>query len=248
NCQTALTFKTPTVNANSSYENTVIDRCFINLFSNNAVGIKIENGAHFSNSRLTNTRIWMHTNNTQTQTGLQVEGKMTNTVLSGVVFESFGNGKIYGIVLREDSTGFSDEGISFIGKNWWAKISNPHGIHMSGVFRANSTITFDDSIIGETLIHRDPFTIDSFGAVINITNISPNEQVTVQITLNFRDHTQTSVTLPIFTENQTYELTAQDFYRLYPSQNTIQNIEFFAQTSLIDSKTKVTVGVFGTVS
>ena len=69
--------------------------------------------------------------------------------------------------------------------------------------------------------------------------------MTVQITLNFRDHTSKNITLS-FIENQTYELTAQNLYDLYPSQNTIWDIEFLAQTNLSNSETNVSVKVFGT--
>ncbi len=187
-------------------------------------------------------KIWMHASNNQTQTGIHLEGPMTNSILSGVFFESFGNGTIYGVYLGENSTAFSDEGIAFLGDHYEAKISNPYGKWMPGLFRIKPlNLTFDNS----TTITREPFTIESFNAILNIENISPSEQVTVRITLNFLDHTSESIPLN-FSENQTYELTAQNLYDLYPSQNTIWNIEFLAQTNLSNSETNVSVKVFGT--
>ena len=183
----------------------------------------------------------MHANNSQTQTELHVEGAMTNTILSGVVFESFGNGTIYGIYLGENSTGFSDEGTNFLGYPE-ARIYNPYGKWMPGLFRIEPiNLTFDNS----TRIDRDSFTIESFGAIINIENISLSEQVTVNITLNFKDHTSTWIPLT-FSENQTYELTVKNLYDLYPSQSTIWDIEFLAQTNLLNSETNVSIEVFGT--
>jgi uncharacterized coiled-coil protein SlyX len=242
NCQTAITFKTPTGNATPSYENTVIDHCYFNLTSDNSVGIIIEEGAHFSNNEFTNSRIWMHASNNQTQTGLHAEGIMINTILSGVTFESFGIGTIYGIHLGENSTGFLDEGTTFLEK-FESTIYNPDGKWMPGLFRIEPlNLTFGEY----TTIDRDTFTIDRFGAIINIENISPSENVTVQITLNFRDHTRSESILLHFIENQTYELTAKNLYDIYPSRNTIKDIEFLAKTNLSNSETNVIIEVYGT--
>ena len=244
NCQMCITFKTPAgIDATGSYESTVLDRCSFNLYRNNSVAIMVEKDAEVSNGQLNNMRIWMYANNNQTQTGLHVEGKMTNTIQSGVVFESFGNGTIYGVYLGKNSTAFSDEGTTFLGK-FTARIKNPDNKWLPGVFRKDPlNLTFFKS----TTITTEPFTIQSFNAILNITNISPSEQVTVRITLNFIDHTSESILLN-FSENQTYELTDQNLFDLYPSQNTIWNIEFRAQTNLLNSETNVSVKVFGTAS
>lgn len=252
NCQTGITLKSPTGNATPSYENTMIDGCSFNLLTNNSIGILVEEGAHFSNSRIANTRIWMHTNNSLTQTGLCIEdqGAMTHTILSGVTFETFDlknieNATIYGIYFGKNCTAYSDEGISFLG-NYTARISNLHNNDLPGAFRTKRTIKFDNSKTNSSVIHREPFSIESFDGFINITDIHSSEQVIVQISLNFMDHTITSITLPTFTVNKSYyELTKQDLYDLYPSQNTIQNIEVFAQTNLSNSETIVSIAVFG---
>jgi len=249
NFSTGITVKTPKgIDATGSYENMVLDGCSFNLTRDNSVGIMVEKNAEVSNGHWTDTRFWLHANNTQTQTGLHVEGKMTNTILSGVVFESFGKGIIYGVTLGEESTAFSDKGIIFEG-NFTGRINNPHGKWMAGLFRDQASITFDNSMINSTTIDRDSFTIDSFGAIINITNIIPSEQVEIKVELNYRDDTSTNITLLKFNENQTYhELSLPDLYKLYPSQNTISYIKFIAETNLSNSETNVSVKVFGTAS
>lgn len=251
NCQTALTFKTPTGNATSSYENTALDRCYINLYHNNSIGIIVEKSAEVSNSQWTNMRIWMHTNKTHNQTGLHLEGAMADTLLSDVVFECFGNGiqaHIYGIYLGKDSTtGFSlGEGTSFLG-NFEARIKNNEGKWIYGVtsvFTEEKQLNFSEPWI----VHRYPLTIGSFDAFIKIENLSDNEKVNVTISLNFIDHTNKSITLPPFTNNTIYWLDKKDLYELYPAQNIIWNIVTTADTNLLELQTvaKVTIGVRGT--
>jgi hypothetical protein len=246
NCQTALTFKTPSGNATASYENTALDRCYINLYQNNSVGIMVEKDAEVANSQWTNMRIWLHANKNQTQTGLSLEGSMSDTLLSDVVFESFGDGTIYGIYLGSNSeTGFSlGEGTSFLG-TFDARIKNPEGKWVYGavsVFKEEETIPFGESVI----IQRYPLTIGSFDAFITIENLVEGEEVTVKLNLNFIDHTSNFITLN-FVGDTTYWLTEQDLYKLYPPQNVIWNIEANAQTNLLISQTKVSIGVIGTV-
>jgi len=245
NCQTALTFKTPTGNAIGSYENTALDRCYINIFKDNSVGIMVEKDAQVSNSQWTNMRIWMHANETQTQTGLHLEGAMSDTILSDVIFESFGDGTIYGIYLGQYSTtGFSlGAGTSFLGDGFEAKIKNPYNKWIYGdpsVLKEERQLQFDEPEI----IHRYPLTIGSFDAFIKIENLGASEEVTVKIKLNFIDDASNSISLP-FSDNQTYWLTEDDFYKLYPNQNVIWNIEAIAQTNLLDSQAKVSIGVRG---
>ena len=249
NCQTGLIFKKPTPNATSSYENTVIESCKFDLYNNSLVGILVEDNAHFSNSQIKDTRIWMHANKTQSQTGILINGTMTNTILSGVQIESFcnSNGTIYGISLEENASGFSTMGVTFLGENYTARIDNFHNIDLPGAFRVNKIIQFDNSLNNYSMIYKDPFSIVSFDSFITCEDISPNEQVTVQIKLNFIDHTTSELlTLPVFNINQTiHELTKEELFKLYPSQNTIQNIEIYTQTNLIDSQTQIFIKVYG---
>ena len=251
NCSTSLTFKTPTrtnatdISENYSYEHTEIDRFYINLYTDNSVGIMVEKEAHVSNSEWNNIRIWMHANQTQAQTGLHLEGVMSNALLSGVVFESFGSGTIYGVYLGEYSDGFSVEGTVFVGDGFVAKIRNRYSRWIYGDPSLFKIETEEPLTFGENAaFHRNPKYIGSFDAKIMIENLSANETVTVKITLNFMDETNLWTT-KTFSENATYWLTPEDLYKLFPSQNAIWNIVVIASTNLLDSNAEVTIGVFG---
>lgn len=252
NCQSALTFKTPVNNGTASYENTALDRCFINLHSNESVGIVIEENAQVSNGQWTNMRIWMDALDNETQTGMLLEGVMSQTVLSGVIFESFGNGTIYGIYLGNNSdTGFSiGEGTIFLG-NFNNPLKNDFNKWIYGtssVFKEelkltkiNKTITF----------HRDPLTINSFEAYVNIENLTQNDEIILEVKLNFIDQTHASIILNStnmdFSDDGTYWLTNQNYYHLYPSQNIIKNIEVTLYTD-IRTEDVVKFGLFGTLT
>jgi hypothetical protein len=243
NCQTALSFKTPKNNATGSYENTALERCYINLYLDNSVGIMVEKNANVSNSQWNNMRIWMHGNETQKQTGLHLEGSMAETILNDVIFESFGNGRIYGIYLgRYATTGFSlGVGSSFLGR-FDARIKNNNDIWIYGtpsIFTEKIDLTSSDNPI----ITRHPLTISYFEIFIETQNLT--EEIEVQIKLNFIDHSDSSIILP-FSDNQTYWLEKQDKYDLYPSQNVIWNIEPTLLTNVTNPETKIIFGVYGT--
>jgi hypothetical protein len=253
NCMVALTFKTPTGNGTGSYTNTALDRCYINLYNDNSIGIMVEDDCEVSNSQWTNMRIWLHAT-AKTQTGLHLDGSMSETLLNDVVFESFGTGTAYGIYIGENSnTGFSlGEGTNFLG-TFDSKIKNPTGKWIYGV---NSVFLIEKSIefakepqqYGNSTIHRYPLTISSFDAFIRIENLTAGENVTVMMTLNFVDHTNNSITLDPFVSNTTYWLTNEDLYDLYPPQSIIWNIVVVANTDKAYSNATVTIGVIGTAT
>ena len=251
NCQTGLTFKTPTNNGTGSYENTALDRCYFNLHRNNSVAIMIEQRAEVSNSLWTDMRIWLHAINNQTQTGLHLEGAMTETQLNDVIFESFGNGTIYGIYIGEHSiTGVSPgAGTTFIG-TFTARISNDQGRWILGkpsIFKIETEL---NSTQNNAKIQRDPLTISNFDAFINITDFGENEEIIFQIKLNFIDHTDSSIVINStdkkLIEGKPYWLTKEDMYELYPSQNMVWNIEITVLTPLQDPQTEIIFGVICT--
>ena len=84
----AIAFRTPLGNATGSYASTEISRCFFNL-ADDSVGINVERDAEYSDSQLLNSRLWMGEYGKSNQTGLLVDGSMFQTLISGVVFESF---------------------------------------------------------------------------------------------------------------------------------------------------------------
>ena len=244
NCKTCLTFESPLGNATGSYENTLLDSCSMNLLGDNSVGILVEKGAHFSNSQIINSRVWMYANSNQTQTGIYSDGVMTNTQNS-VVFESFGDGTIYGVYLDENSEGFSEKGTVFLG-NAFIKNLNYAWIP-GGLFRVDPlTLTLGKSLT----IFLEYVTIESFDGIIDVENLNKleNETVTVHIKLNFKDSTSSPSTLQLsFNDNTTYSLSPNDLYELYPPQNVIQNIEVVAYSNLINSQANVTFRVLGTI-
>jgi hypothetical protein len=128
NCTEAIVFNTPSGNATGSYASTEITRCFFNIIDN-SVGIKVESLAEVDDTHLRNIRMWMGENGQQSnQIGLLVEGTMFQTLLWGVVFESFATHPVnlFAIVIGEtaDPPPILSEGVSFLG-NWTARVYNP---------------------------------------------------------------------------------------------------------------------------
>ena len=135
NCIESIVFRTPTGNGTGSYASSQISRCFFNIIED-SVGITVEPLAEFSDSQLQDVRMWMGENGfARNQIGLLVDGSMHQTLLSGVVFESFTDSpdQLFAISLGETSvTPPILTGVSFLG-NWTAKIHNPFGKWISGV-------------------------------------------------------------------------------------------------------------------
>ena len=104
NSTESIAFRTPTGNATGSYASTEISRCFFNLLDN-SVGINVERNAEYSDSQLLNSRLWLGENGESNQTGLLVDGSMFQTLISGVVFESFAAApaNLYAVVLDKNA-------------------------------------------------------------------------------------------------------------------------------------------------
>jgi len=244
NCSTSITFKTPTgINATGSYESTVLDRCSFNLYGDNSVGIMVEKDAEVNNGQWTNVRFWMHAKQNQTQTGLHLEGAMNDTLLSNVIFESFGGGTIYGIYLGADSTvaPLIGDGTIFLG-DFDNPIKNPEYrwiYSVTSVFKEEKNLTYNTPVT----IQRSPLSINSFDANITIEGLSASEEVNVTITINFIDQTSNNITLN-FIDDQNYGLTEENLFNLYPSQNIIENIKV---TNLSDTEATVKFRVWGTL-
>ena len=90
NATEGIAFRTPLVgsNATGSYDSSEIDRCFFNL-RDNSVGVNVEPLAEFSDSQMQDVRMWIGQDGVTNQTGLLLDGTMTQSLLVGVVFESF---------------------------------------------------------------------------------------------------------------------------------------------------------------
>ena len=122
----------------------------------------------------------MYANNNQTQTGIYSDGIMTNNQ-NRIVFESFGNGTIYGVYLDEHSGGFSEKGTIFLGKHFDAFIKNQNYIWIpGGLFKVEPiNLTFGKS----SSISLENIAIESFDCIIDVENVNEleNETVTVYI-------------------------------------------------------------------
>src|SRR5208283_4197066 len=133
NATQGISFLTPVGNATGSYASSEIDSCFFNI-GDNSVGINVEPSAQFSDSQLQDVRMWMGQDGVTNQTGLLVGGSMDQTLLIGVVFESFTDvpNDMFAIGLGQTCiyAPTLEGGVTFLG-NWTASIHNPYGIWIS---------------------------------------------------------------------------------------------------------------------
>ena len=118
NATEGIAFRTPVGNATGSYASSQIDRCFFNL-RDNSIGVNVEPLAEFSDSQMQDVRIWMGQDGVTNQTGLLLDGTMTQSLLVGVVFESFTDqpNNIYAIDIGQTAKypPILDGGVSFLG-------------------------------------------------------------------------------------------------------------------------------------
>jgi hypothetical protein len=258
NCSVAMVFKTPTGNATGSYASTEIRRCFFNL-RDDSVGISVEPLAELSDSQLQDVRLWMGENGfVKNQTGLLMDGSMHQTLLFGVVFESFAGypEDMYAISLGETSITppILAGGISFLG-NWTARIHNPFGKWIGG---SGSVFRQDDLNVpvgvggqyGSALdIQMRPLTITSFKPEIQVQGgFASNETITVRVRLEFVDNTISPSVVRTFTNSSTVWLSDEEIMRLLPSQSVIWAILVDAKASTASTDATVKVSVYGTVT
>ena len=255
NCKESIVFRTPTGNATGSYASSKISRCFFNIIDY-SVGIRVEQLAEFSDSQIHDSRLWMGENGfTRNQTGLLVEGSMHQTLLSGVVFESFASHpeQLYAISLGETSitppTLAGD--ISFLG-NWTAKIHNPFGKWISGtgaIFKKenlNIPVGLNGQYGEIQEFQLRPDTISVFRPKIQIQgHFSEEETITVRFRLEFLDNTISRSIEKIFTNSSTLWLNDQDILQLFPSQSIIWSILIDAKTSSESTDAIVQVSIYG---
>ncbi len=257
NSTEAIAFRTPTGNATGSYASTEISRCFFNLVDN-SVGINVERNAEYSDSQLLNSRLWMGENGESNQTGLLVDGSMFQTLISGVVFESFAAAPVnlYAVVLGENAVTppTFDGGVSFLG-NWSARIYNPYSKWISGlgsVFRmenVNIPIGLSNQYGAAESIHARPLTISSFKPKIRVTgNFANGETVTVRLRLELLDNVIARSVEKSFTNSSTVWLDDDDLLTLFPSQNVIWAILVDAKSNSAVTDVVVQIDVYGTAT
>jgi hypothetical protein len=246
NATEGIAFRTPVFNstATGSYASTEINRCSFKL-KDFSVGIKVEKKAEFSDSQIQDVRFWMGENGRANQTGLFVDGSMFQTLLFGVVFETFTSDPVYlfGIDIGNncDPAPILDSGVSFLG-NWTAKIHNSQGIWLSGdgtLFkRENVKVpvgTHNQYGLNES-IHVRPLTISSF----------KNETVTVRVRIEYIDNIISKPVIRTFTSGGSVWFSDDDMMQLFPSQSIIWAILVEAKTSSSSTDAVVTVSGYGT--
>ena len=254
NSRESIVFRTPTGNGTGSYASTEISRCFFSLIDD-SVGIKVEQGAEYSDSQLLNVRMWMGENGESNQTGLLVDGSTFQTLLSGVVFESFADAPVnlYAIALGETAITppILEGGVSFLG-NWTARIYNPFSKWISGlggVFRrenVNIPIGLNNQYGTTESIHARPLTISSFKPRIQVQgSFSNNETITVRFRLEFVDNVISGNVEKSFTNNATLWLDDDDMLKLFPSQNVIWAILIDGKSSSASTDAVVQIDVYG---
>jgi hypothetical protein len=243
-----------TVNATGSYASSIIEHCSFNL-QDFSVGIKVEKLAEFSDSQLQNVRFWLGENGRANQTGLLVDGSMFQTLLFGVVFESFASDPVYlfGIDLGGncDPAPILDGGVSFLG-NWTAKVHNPFGVWLSAVGsvfdRNNEDVPVGtNNQYGEKIsIQCRPLKIFSFKPQITVTgNFGNNEIVTVRVRIEYIDNVISNPVVQTFANSSSVWLTDDEMLALFSSQSIIWAILVDAKSSESSSDASVTVNGYG---
>ena len=261
NCQfindtEGIAFRTPIgKEATGSYASSTINRCSFNL-KDNSVGINVEPLAEFSDSQLQNIRFWLGENDHSSQTALEVDGSMRQTLLFGVVFESFNDEPIemFGIDLGETCKGAPtvDDGVSFLG-NWTARIHNPFGIWIGGVgsvFNLENT----EVLVGTSGQFSKNITIELYAT--NVHTFKPkiivngsfhnNETIVVRIQVEYIDNVISKPLTKTFTISDSVWLSDDEMLSLFPSQSIVWAIIIDAKTVANSTDASVKISGFGT--
>jgi len=256
NATEGIAFRTPINNATGSYASSVVERCSFKI-RDFSVGINVEPLAEFSDSQVQDVRFWMGEYDRANQTALLVDGSMCQSLLLGVVFESFTAEPVYifGIDLGETcgSAPIFGGGVSFLG-NWTARIYNPHGVWLSGVGsvfdRENINIPVGlSNTYGENRsIQIQPTFINNFKPQIKVNgNFLNNEIVTVRIRIEYVDNVISNPVVRTFSSSGSTWLNDEEMMILYPSQSIIWAVIVDAKSSGSSSHTTVSVSGYGTI-
>jgi hypothetical protein len=252
NCTESITFRTPSGNGTGSYASTEITRCFFNQLDN-SVGIRVEQNAEVSDSQLSNSRMWLGENGKTNQTGLLVDGAMFQTLLSGVVFESFADSpeNMYAIAIGENANPAPTlDSVSFLG-NWTARVHNPNNVWIPGtgslLQRSEEIPIGTNNLYGETVnVHVRPATISSFRLKIQVQGtLAEGETVTVKVRLEFVDNVISQSVERSFTNTTAVWLSDDEMLRLFPSQDVVWAILIDAKTSSSSTRASVNVDMYG---
>jgi len=254
NCTKSIVFRTPVANGTGSYSNTEINRCYFNLYQDNAIGIHVETDAWFSDSLMHNVRIWVGEFSQKDQTGLSMNGSMLQTLMQNVIFESFAETpqSLYGIKLDQAAEPpILGEGVSFLG-NWTARVYNPFykWVYGSGgaFKRENVTLSIGvgNKFAPTTTVDAYALKIIGFKARIRVTGtFAPSETVTVRFRVELIDNTISGDIEKSFNQTATVWLDDADLLALTPSENVIWAVLIDAKTNYTSTNTSIEVDLFG---
>jgi hypothetical protein len=254
NSSESIVFRTPVGNATGSYSNTEINRCYFNLYSDNAVGINVETEALFTDSLVHNVRIWMGEFGQTNMTGLSMDGSMLNTLMQNVVFESFADSpyKLYGVSIGQAAEPpILGEGVSFLGK-WSARVYNPFYkwvFGSGGVFKRENvdvTIGLNNEYGPIQTVDAYALKITGFQARIRVSGtLGAGEMITVRFRLELIDNAISGSVQKSFNQTATVWLENEDLLALAPSENVIWSILIDAKTNSTSTNASVKVDLFG---
>jgi hypothetical protein len=254
NATEGIVFKTPEGGATGSYESSRIDRCSFNV-ADNSVGVKVERLAEFSDCQIQDVRFWLGEAGMTNQTALYVDGAMDQTLLMGVVFESFASqpNYMFAIDIGEHCNPAPqiDSGVSFLG-NWTAMVHNPCSKWLSGVssaFQRESTVPIglNNQYADTATVKVYPLRASSFKPKIEVGGaFASGETVTVRIRIQFIDNAITEGITKTFNTTGSQWLTDDEVMELFPSQNIIWAILLDAQSNKAQTSVTVKVSGYGT--
>lgn len=254
NAAVSIAFRSPVGNATGSYASSIINRCSFNV-GDNSVGIIVENKAQFSDCQIQDVRFWLGEYGETNQTGIFDDGAMEQTLLEGVVFESFAKypENLYAIDIGQNAgpTPIIDGGVSFLGI-WNARIHNPCDKWISGVGGAfektdlTVPVGTNNKYINNLTIQTYPLKMYTFKPEITVSNLGSGEVVTVRVRFEYVDNVFSNNVEKSFASNQTVWLSDDDMIQLYPSQSLIWAVLIDAQSNLASSGATVLVSGYGT--
>jgi hypothetical protein len=189
------------------------------------------------------------------QTGILVEGSMFQTLLAGLVFESFTETpeNLYGIALAETAITppIFAGGITFLG-NWTARIHNPFSKWIAGfgsIFNVqdlNVPVGLNGQYGEAESVHFRPLTIENFKPRIRVQgSFANNETITVRFRLELIDNAVSGNVEKSFTNSTTLWLDDDDMLRLFPSLNLLWAILIDAKASSASTDAVVKVDLYG---
>jgi len=239
--------------ATGSYASSIVERCYFNI-PDFSVGINVEYLAEFSDSQIQNVHFWMGEQGQRSnQTALRVDGSMCQTLLFGVVFESFTSDPIYMFAVdidRNCDPAPTLSNVSFLG-NWTARVHNPFAVWLSGsgvVFKQETTVPIGRGVFGKPqTIECQPLTINSFKPKIEVAgSFSNNEIITVRIQIKYIDNTISTITRS-YTNPSTTWITDEELAHIFATQNIIWAIQIDAQVDSTTTDATVKVSGYGTL-